>query len=601
MVVRRNAPKISGWHRWLGVLCLLVLLNGCGDSSTNVVTTGNDIQPGNRTGTIIIDSIPGRSSSSSLAQSSSLPEVDYIQLTIYQNIQQSSSPTSLVPLLLLGEIGRVDPQRRRATFRNIPTDMDLELIVHLLASPEATDEERSQLVALLRGSTRLSEGATQELDLIEDFEEFDPFTMATSLSVTPASTTIAEGMTQQFSATGALFDISTFDLSTNVVWSSSNLAVATIDNQGVARAGESGVTTITARYENLSTSATLTVLPRPTNNFTLSTSGTFDTDSGTFEGSPVPGWNADTHQLLVNAFEIPGGRTLSVTGAFPFSLTAQGNVTLDGTLQFNGLSAIDPGPGTDAGEVKIVAFGAINGTNGTIFARGGNATTGQDGGDGSRVALQAGGDINIHTINVDGGTTEDNGTAGGGRGGQITILAGGRHRANTLSANGGKGGSLDFAGKDGGGAGGSISVTADGNTGVTNASAAGGAGGFDVTGGPGGGGGTINFSIFGFLTVTNATAVGGSGGTGYLTGGDGGHGGIVALTSSLGSISASTILAQGGPGGTGDNFGGGNGGDGGSLTFGTAPVGTLVASVMGGIGGAGTPPGTAGTNGTITP
>ena len=53
-----------------------------------------------------------------------------------------------------------------------------------------------------------------------------------SIEVTPADPSIANGLTQQFTATGLYTDNSTQDLTTEVTWASSDQAVATVSNTG---------------------------------------------------------------------------------------------------------------------------------------------------------------------------------------------------------------------------------------------------------------------------------------------------------------------------------------------------------------------------------
>src|SRR5205823_8928902 len=56
-----------------------------------------------------------------------------------------------------------------------------------------------------------------------------------SIAVTPASPSIAKGLTQAFLATGTYTDSSTLDITTSVNWTSSNTGIATIGlNTGVA-------------------------------------------------------------------------------------------------------------------------------------------------------------------------------------------------------------------------------------------------------------------------------------------------------------------------------------------------------------------------------
>src|ERR1700687_2775887 len=77
--------------------------------------------------------------------------------------------------------------------------------------------------------------------------------------ITPASATITAGNTQQFTATGYFSDGST-QANFAVIWSSSTMSVATIDNTGVATALAAGTTTISASAAGISAAtATLSV------------------------------------------------------------------------------------------------------------------------------------------------------------------------------------------------------------------------------------------------------------------------------------------------------------------------------------------------------
>jgi hypothetical protein len=91
----------------------------------------------------------------------------------------------------------------------------------------------------------------------------------TAISVAPSVASIAQGQTQQFTATGLMSDLSTENLTSLVTWSSSS-AFATLGSQGLATGALPGVSTITATAPAgllgslvstiLSSSAVLTVL-----------------------------------------------------------------------------------------------------------------------------------------------------------------------------------------------------------------------------------------------------------------------------------------------------------------------------------------------------
>ena len=78
-----------------------------------------------------------------------------------------------------------------------------------------------------------------------------------SLSVTPANLSLAVGTTQQYKATGTYSDNTTQDLSSTVIWASSDTAYATVSNSGLATGVAPGSTTISAKIGTISSSVTL--------------------------------------------------------------------------------------------------------------------------------------------------------------------------------------------------------------------------------------------------------------------------------------------------------------------------------------------------------
>jgi uncharacterized protein YjdB len=83
----------------------------------------------------------------------------------------------------------------------------------------------------------------------------------TSITVAPASPSVAAGLTDQFTATGTYSDGSSQNLSGSVTWSTSNSTIATISNSGVATAKLSGSAVITATQGTVSGTSPLTVGP----------------------------------------------------------------------------------------------------------------------------------------------------------------------------------------------------------------------------------------------------------------------------------------------------------------------------------------------------
>jgi trimeric autotransporter adhesin len=86
-----------------------------------------------------------------------------------------------------------------------------------------------------------------------------------AIEVDPFDVSIPRGSTQQFTAAGILSDDTVIDLTPEVTWSSSATGVATVSNEtgfeGIATTIAPGTATITAAYQGLNGSATLTVTP----------------------------------------------------------------------------------------------------------------------------------------------------------------------------------------------------------------------------------------------------------------------------------------------------------------------------------------------------
>ncbi len=80
-----------------------------------------------------------------------------------------------------------------------------------------------------------------------------------SISVTPATNTVTVGHTKALVATGTFSDTSTLVITTQVVWSSSNAAIATVGTAGVVTAVASGGATIRATNGAVMGTATVTV------------------------------------------------------------------------------------------------------------------------------------------------------------------------------------------------------------------------------------------------------------------------------------------------------------------------------------------------------
>ena len=93
-----------------------------------------------------------------------------------------------------------------------------------------------------------------------------------SIAVTPATPSVAKGLTQQLTATGTFSDTSTADLTGSVTWTSSTPSVATLNAAGLAQSVAVGSTTITATSGSVSGSATLTVTAAVLESFVIAPS-----------------------------------------------------------------------------------------------------------------------------------------------------------------------------------------------------------------------------------------------------------------------------------------------------------------------------------------
>ncbi len=80
-----------------------------------------------------------------------------------------------------------------------------------------------------------------------------------SIAVTPANPSIANGLTEQFTATGTYSDNSTENLTSQVTWASATASVATITSAGLATGVGVGTSTISAMLSGVTGSTVLTV------------------------------------------------------------------------------------------------------------------------------------------------------------------------------------------------------------------------------------------------------------------------------------------------------------------------------------------------------
>ncbi|MEN0059951.1 MAG: Ig-like domain-containing protein, partial [Bdellovibrio sp.] len=123
----------------------------------------------------------------------------------------------------------------------------------------ATVNSAGLISALGQGSTVIT--ATQGSTSQQIALNVGPAALA-SIQITPNTAAITQGLTQQFTATGLYTDGSQAVLTNSATWSSSNSAVASVNNagsKGLATGQGTGSATISASYQGVSGSAAVTV------------------------------------------------------------------------------------------------------------------------------------------------------------------------------------------------------------------------------------------------------------------------------------------------------------------------------------------------------
>ncbi len=179
-----------------------------------------------------------------------------------------------------------------------------------------------------------------------------------SITVSPDNPSITEGLTQQFTATGTYSD-GTDQVLTNVSWSSSDDAIATIDGNGLASGILAGLVTITANSNGLEDTTSLDVTAAPEDPTTVSVSSiTYGGEGGknkdkhlliTIElvddlGGPVSGASVSIDLSRDDSFIVSGTATTATDGTVTFSLknASSGYYETDVTnVIANGLTFVD--------------------------------------------------------------------------------------------------------------------------------------------------------------------------------------------------------------------------------------------------------------------
>jgi hypothetical protein len=170
----------------------------------------------------------------------------------------------------------------------------------------------------------------------------------TSITVTPASPTVGLGETQQFSATAHYMNGSTADVTSQVVWSSSNPAAATIDSTGLA--------TATGTTEGAQAGIYATLLygdgtPEASGNTTLSVSLDNPTSITVTPAGPTVAAGSDTQFTATGGY--PGGATADITDLVNWSTSDESISFFDAAAP--GVLGVSPGIGVNSFNVTATA------------------------------------------------------------------------------------------------------------------------------------------------------------------------------------------------------------------------------------------------------
>jgi trimeric autotransporter adhesin len=228
-----------------------------------------------------------------------------------------------------------------------------------------------------------------------------------SITVEPIDPSIIQGLTQQFTATGTFSDATTLNITDQVLWASSDDAVATISNavgsQGLASGLTAGTTTISAALTGVTGSTTLTVTAAVLESITVTTTNATVGIGQTRQFTATGSFNNGTTQnittqvlwessdavvaLISNADGTQGLATALAAGTATISATLNGvtgSATLTVVLAAAGNLVINEvdydQPGTDTTEyVEILNRGnapvslvdvqlvLVNGNGGAVY------------------------------------------------------------------------------------------------------------------------------------------------------------------------------------------------------------------------------------------
>ena len=146
-----------------------------------------------------------------------------------------------------------------------------------------------------------------------------------AISISPTSGAVKPGATQQYTATGTLGNNQTQDVTGQVNWSSSNAAVANINQAGLATGVALGTVTIQAKANDVIATATLTV--SNVTAITITVANTTIVTGGTTQATAVDQNNNDITSTVTWTSSNTSVATVSSTGVVSGVSIGSANIT----------------------------------------------------------------------------------------------------------------------------------------------------------------------------------------------------------------------------------------------------------------------------------
>jgi hypothetical protein len=177
-----------------------------------------------------------------------------------------------------------------------------------------------------------------------------------SISVNPATPSIASGTTLQFTATGSFTDGSTQDLTASATWSSGNSTVATVNSSALGTSFATGTATITASVGSISGSIPLNVTPVSVVSIVVNPASV---------AIPI-----ESNQAFTAAGTFTDGSTQDLTNSVHWSSSGPNVATVSDTPGSNGMTTSD----ASGSSVISATLGTVSGscnltvTNATLTA-----------------------------------------------------------------------------------------------------------------------------------------------------------------------------------------------------------------------------------------